>query len=156
MPGVLDASVKVNRAFEAGAMAVGVQVEIVEVPGYMPRRNDENFNKIFEENLNILVGPEHVQHLGHMGGCSDFGDVQHLVPALHPFIGGMIGGGHASDFAVQDPEMAYVTAAKSMAMTAIDLLANGCEKLLELKKDFVPVYKNREEYLAAWAQLMGE
>ena len=40
--------------------------------------------------------------------------------------------------------------------TAIDLLANGCEKLLELKKDFVPVYKNREEYLAAWAQLMGE
>ena len=68
----------------------------------------------------------------------------------------MIGGGHASDFAVQDPEMAYVTAAKSMAMTAIDLLANGCEKLLELKKDFVPVYKNREEYLAAWAQLMGE
>ena len=156
MPGVLDASVKVNRAFEAGAMAVGAQVEIIEVPGYMPRRNDENFNKIFEENLNILVGPEHVQHHGHMGGCSDFGDVQHLVPAINPYIGGMTGGGHASDFAVEDPEMAYIIAAKSMAMTAIDLLANDCEKLLALKKDFVPVYKNREEYLAAWAQLMGE
>jgi len=68
----------------------------------------------------------------------------------------MTGGGHASDFAVEDPEMAYIIAAKSMAMTAIDLLANGCEKLQELKKDFIPVYKNREEYLAAWAQLMGE
>ena len=156
MTGVLDASTKVNRGFTAGAMAIGAEIEIIEVPGYMPRRNDENFNKIFEENLNILVGADHVQHLGHMGGCSDFGDVQHIIPAIHPYIGGCCGGGHASDFGVADPEMAYVTAAKSMAMTAIDLLANGCEKLNELKENFAPVYKNREEYLAAWAQLMGE
>ena len=79
-----------------------------------------------------------------------------IIPAIHPYIGGCCGGGHASDFGVADPEMAYVTAAKSMAMTAIDLLANGCEKLNALKENFVPVYKNREEYLAAWAQLMGE
>ena len=48
----------------------------------------------------------------------------------------------------------YITAAKSMAMTAIDLLANGAEKALEIKRNFVPVYKNREEYLAAWSELM--
>ena len=154
MPGVLDASRKVNRALEAGAMAVGAQVEIVEIPGYMPRRNDQMFNDVFEKNLDILVGPEHVRHYQHMGGCSDFGDVQHIIPAIHPYIGGAVGGGHASDYLVADPELMYITAAKSMAMTAIDLLANGAEKALEIKRNFVPVYKNREEYLAAWSELM--
>ena len=154
MEAVLDGSRKVNRSLEAGAMAVGAQVEIVEVPGYMPRRNDPQFNDVFEQNLNELVGPERVQHFKHMGGCSDFGDVQHIIPAVHPYIGGMIGGGHASDYQVQDPYLAYIIAAKSMAMTAVDLLANGAKTALKIKKDFVPVYKDREEYLAAWAELM--
>ena len=42
---VLDASAKVDRALQAGAMAVGAQVEIVEIPGYMPRRNDPAFKQ---------------------------------------------------------------------------------------------------------------
>ena len=154
MPGVLDASKKVNRALQAGAMAVGAQVEIVEIPGYMPRRNDPSFNDVFEANLNALVGADHVAHFDHMGGCSDFGDVQHIIPAIHPYIGGMVGGGHASDYQVQDPEMAYIVAAKSMAMTAIDLLADGAETALGIKRGFVPVYKDRDAWLAAWAELM--
>ena len=50
--------------------------------------------------------------------------------------------------------MLYLVAAKAMAMTAIDLLANGAEKALEIKQNFTPVYANKEEYLAAWEELM--
>ena len=50
--------------------------------------------------------------------------------------------------------LAYIIAAKSMAMTAIDLLADGAETALRIKRDFVPVYKDRDAWLAAWAELM--
>ena len=55
---------------------------------------------------------------------------------------------------IEDPELLYIVAAKTMAMTAIDLLANGAEKALDIKKNFKPVYANKEEYLAAWEELM--
>ncbi|MGM9639541.1 MAG: hypothetical protein ACI3XT_08130, partial [Butyricicoccaceae bacterium] len=116
--------------------------------------NDPAFNDVFEANLNTLVGADHVAHFDHMGGCSDFGDVQHIIPAIHPYIGGMVGGGHSSDYQVQDPDMAYIIAAKSMAMTAIDLLSDGAKTALRIKRDFVPVYKDRDAWLAAWAELM--
>lgn len=154
MAGVLDASKKVNRALEAGAMAVGAKVEIKEIPGYMPRMNDKMMNDIFEQNLIELVGKDHIVHMGHNTGSSDFGDVMHLVPAIHPYIGGAVGGGHSSEYQVADPELMYIVAAKSMAMTAIDLLADGAEKALEVVKNYTPVYKSKEEYLDAWEQLI--
>ncbi|MEA4920432.1 MAG: amidohydrolase [Clostridiaceae bacterium] len=154
MAGVLDASKKVNRALEAGAMAVGAKVEIKEIPGYMPRMNDKMMNDTFEANLVELVGKDHIAHMGHNTGSSDFGDIMHLVPAIHPYIGGSVGGAHSSEYQVANPELMYIVAAKSMAMTAIDLLANGAEKALEVVKNYTPVYKNKEEYLAAWQQLM--
>ncbi|HBK85211.1 MAG TPA: amidohydrolase, partial [Firmicutes bacterium] len=37
MPAILDASKKVNRALKAGALAVGAEVDIIEIPGFLPR-----------------------------------------------------------------------------------------------------------------------
>ena len=154
MASVLDASKKVNRSFEAGAMAVGAEVEIVDIPGYMPRINNEQMNELFAANCAELVGAENVGYSAHGTGSSDYGDIQHLVPGIHPYVGGAIGTEHGSDYAIQDREMLYLVAAKAMAMTAVDLLANGAEKALEIKKNFTPVYANKEEYLAAWEELM--
>ncbi len=33
---MIDANEKVNRALIAGAMAVGAEIEITELPGYLP------------------------------------------------------------------------------------------------------------------------
>ena len=154
MASVLDASKKVNRSFEAGAMAVGAEVEIVDIPGYMPRINNEQMNELFAANCAELVGAENVGYSAHGTGSSDYGDIQHLVPGIHPYVGGAAGTEHGSDYVIQDRELLYLVAAKAMAMTAIDLLANGAEKALEIKKNFTPVYANKEEYLAAWEELM--
>ena len=154
MPSVLDASKKVNRALEAGAMAVGAQVDIVEIPGYMPRINNKAMNELFAANCAELIGAENCTYTEHSTGSSDYGDIQHLVPGIHPYVGGAIGVEHGSSYMIQKPELLYIVAAKAMAMTTIDLLANGAEKALEIKKNFKPVYANKEEYLAAWEELM--
>ena len=109
---------------------------------------------IFDDYEYCSPGAENVGYAAHGTGSSDYGDIQHLVPGIHPYVGGAIGTEHGSDYAIQDREMLYLVAAKAMAMTAIDLLANGAEKALEIKQNFTPVYANKEEYLAAWEELM--
>ena len=154
MDGVLDASKKVNRALKAGADAVGAQVVIQEIPGYMPRMNNKRMNELFEANVTPLVGADHVINNGHSTGSSDFGDIMHLMPGIHPYIGGAVGRGHSSDYQIADPEMFYIVPAKAMAMTAIDLLWDGAAEAKAIVDAYEPVYKNKEEYLAAWEELM--
>ena len=46
-----------------------------------------------------------------------------------------------------DKQAAYIQPAKLMAMTVIDLLADGAEGALAIKRDFIPKM-TKEEYLA--------
>ena len=62
-------------------------------------------------------------------------------------IGGFRGSLHSKDFSVADRVSAYVTPAKLMTLTVIDLLAYKAEKALEIKKSFTPKM-TKEEYLA--------
>lgn len=151
MEAVLDASQKVNRALRAGAMAVGAEVEIVELPGFLPRINDPLLTEAFRANLESLVGKEAVTTGGHGTGSSDIGDVMHIMPAIHPYIAGMKGRGHTKDYEVADPVLAYVIPAKVLAMTVIDLLAEEAELGLKVKQQSCAMTK--EEYLAMWEKL---
>ena len=56
------------------------------------------------------------------------------------------------NYCVGNPEYIYLNAAKGMACTAIDLLANGAEKALYVKENFKP-FMTKEEYLTKWCQL---
>ena len=125
---LVDNSAKVDRCFKAGAMAVGAQVQITNIPGYMPLRNDPSIQELFQRNAIELVGKSgvKVRPPGHNGGGStDMGDLSQLIPVVHPYCGGTTGTGHGADYLVQDYEQAVVTPAKAMAMTVIDLLAEG-------------------------------
>ena len=153
MEGVTDASQKVNRALRAGADAFGAKIDIKEIPGYMPRFNHKVMNGLFEANITSVVGEENVTNNGHTTGSSDFGDIMHLMPAIHPYIGGAKGVGHSSDYQVEDPEMFYIAPTKAMAMTTIDLLFDDAAVAKEIIAEHVPVYKNKEEYLAAWEEI---
>jgi hypothetical protein len=53
------------------------------------------------------------------------GDVSHLMPAIHPYVGGASGLGHGADYVIEDYGLAVITAAKALAGTTIDLLAEG-------------------------------
>jgi hypothetical protein len=54
---------------------------------------------------------------------------------------------HGKDFAVTDPEHSYINAAKAMAMTTIDLLAEGAVKARRLLEGYQPAM-GKAEYLA--------
>ncbi len=120
-----DASLKVDRALKAGALALGATVEITSVPGYLPLANDRELAALFKRNAVALVGEEHVVQVGHRSGSTDMGDLTQIMPALHPYTGGAVGTGHGRDYRIADPEQGYINGAKAMAMTVIDLLADG-------------------------------
>ncbi len=124
---IMDANVKVDRALKAGAMAVGGDVVIQTIPGYLPLRQNSAMSDVFKANAHQLVGEENTGYVRHRGGSTDMGDISHLMPAIHPYVGGATGIGHGADYVVQDYGLAVITAAKALACTAIDLLADGAE-----------------------------
>ncbi len=153
--GILNANAKVNRALFAGALAVGAEVRIDEIPGYMPLLNCEAMDAVFKSNLLTLVPENEVICGGEFGGSFDFGDLSHLMPTLHPFTGGVVGDLHTRNFKVTDPETAYVIPAKLMAMTIIDLLADNAEVGNKIISEFKPAM-TKEEYFKFQDKVSGE
>jgi amidohydrolase len=144
---IVDAARKVDRAFKAGALALGARVEIETLPGYMPMTCDATMTRFFRETAAELVGAEHYRRIGHRTGSTDMGDLSMVMPVLHPYVGGATGSGHGADYAIVDAALAYVTQAKALAAMAIDMLADGARGAREvLKGARVPM--TREQYLA--------
>ncbi len=144
--GMLDSNTKVNRALKAGAMAVGAEIEITEIPGYLPILRYENMDEIFKGNLEELGLAGKIVEGGDFTGSFDFGDVSHLMPTLHPMIGGIKGSLHTREFQIIDEDLAYIVPAKAMAMTVVDLLFDGAKDAKGILADFKPVM-TKDEYL---------
>lgn len=154
IPGILKANEKVNRSLKAGAMAIGAEVEIQEIPGYLPLLNEPALDQLFEQNAGELVAAEAISSGGDFTGSFDFGDVSHLMPTLHPFIAGVTGDLHTREFANTDPELAYIVPAKAMAMTIVDLLFEGAETAKQIIGEFQPEM-TKQEYLAYLESVSG-
>ena len=122
---ILDASRKVDRALRAGALALGARVEIETLAGYLPLDCDTTMARFFRATAAGLVGEEHCRQAGHRTGCTDMGDLSQVMPVLHPYVGGVRGGGHGADWEIVDKPLAYVVPAKALAAMAVDLLADG-------------------------------
>jgi len=125
MDAIMDANKKVDRALRAGAMAVGASVNIQTIPGYMPLDQDKNLSEVFQANAESLVGADNVGYVAHRTGSTDMGDISQLMPTIHPYVGGASGLGHGADYVIEDYGLAVITAAKALAGTAIDLMADG-------------------------------
>jgi metal-dependent amidase/aminoacylase/carboxypeptidase family protein len=150
-----DANRKVNRALKAGALAIGAEVEIIDLPGYLPCLKDDGLDQIFAANAAALLGTGAIGQVGHLTASSDLGDVSHLMPALQPFIKAGKGNLHTEEFVVSDPQLAYVESAKGLALTAIDLLWDGAAEGLRIKENYRAKY-SKEEYLQLWGSLLQE
>lgn len=153
MPAVMDAAKKVDRALKAGAMAIGAEVEIETIPGYLPRTSDATMDALFRANAATLVGDDAIKVAEHSTGSTDMGDISAIMPSIHPHIGGAEGIGHSENYQITDPDLAYIVGAKSMAMTVIDLLYDGARAALEIKQNFTPLY-TKESYLKMWEELL--
>ena len=141
---IMDANQKVDRALRAGAMAMGAAVNIQTIPGYLPLMQNRRMAEVFEGNANALVGAENVAHIAHRTGSTDMGDVSYLMPVIHPYVGGATGIGHGADYVVQDYQLAVITAAKSMAATVIDLLADGAAEGRQVVANHRPEMTSRQ------------
>lgn len=152
---IMDANRKVDRALKAGALAVGAKVTIQTLPGYLPLNQDKDLASVFEANSVALVGRENVGYTGHRTGSTDMGDVSHLMPAIHPYVGGATGLGHGADYVVEDYNLSVVTAAKALAGTVVDLLADGAARAGDIIANHRPEM-SRDQYLAFMRKLASE
>ncbi len=149
---ILEASEKVDRALQAGAMALGAQCKIVNLPGYMCPFESEELKDAVYDNLKYVLGEENCHRNG-PGGSTDASDVSNIMPVVHMRIGGARGVGHGADYEIARPDLAVVAAAKIMACTAIDLLADGAAKAIEVKEKFVAPMTKEEYLTSGWCKL---
>lgn len=140
IPAIKDAAMKVDRSVRAGAMAVGADVEIETIPGYMPLRSNKTLAGIYEQNLKILHPDAVLRNSGHRASSTDMGDLSCVIPALHAYSSGVEGKFHSCEFHVADPVKACVEPAKVMAMCVVDLMTRE-----KIESDYT--FMSKEDYL---------
>jgi len=144
---------QVNRAIKGCAHALGAEVEIFDLPGYYPLMQNPEIGRLFTANT-LQTAPNALAEDGvPFGGSTDMGDITWLLPAIQPSINGFSGALHSSEFDVADENLAYILPAKILAMTVIDLLADGASCASGIKKSHPR--KTKEEFAAFWADMLG-
>ncbi len=144
---IVDANRKVDNALRGAAMAVGASVEIVTVPGYLPQTNNDAMARHWGDNAARLFGSGGFRRTAeHRTSSTDFGDVSHIMPAVHPYVNGAAGGGHTRNYLLVDKDSVYVKSAKLLAMTAIDLLHDNAAAARRILREDKP-RMTREAYL---------
>ena len=147
---IRDADKKVDRAFFAGARAIGAGCEITTLPGYLPTIPEEANEEVLKaakaaagENYKVV----NADTKRHSGGSTDVGDLAHIQPVLTFNTGGKVSGLHSVDFDIVDEELAYVVTAKIFALSAYRLLKDGAKAAKSVVSGYKPVY-TKEEYIS--------
>jgi amidohydrolase len=133
---------KVDRCFEAGALATGCELQIIDVEApYAEMRHDSEIAAVYQKNAEALgrtfrdFGPL----LQRWAGSTDMGNISLAMPAIHPMIGinSWPASNHQPEFteycATENADLAVLDGALAMAWTALDLAsADGLrDRLLE-------------------------
>lgn len=135
---------RVQKCFEAGALATGCTLEVHwGDTDYLDLKTNWPMAEMYERNA-VALGREFfpVKDLppGY-AGSTDMGNVSHRVPSIHPMLGVAPGGViiHNPEFtryaASEAGDQAVIDGAKSLAMTALDLMADPA-MLAQARADF--------------------
>ncbi len=146
IPAMMKAAEETDRAIRGAAMMVGADVEIKTTMGYQPFNQSHELGELFAESAAEFIGSGNIVRGVDMTGSSDIGDLSHLIPTVQPMVGGFTGQLHSKEFCSADDYTAYVLPAKIMALTAVRLMQNGCEKGKQIKRSFTPTM-TKEEYI---------
>lgn len=122
LPAMKDVNARINRALQAGAMALGAECDIHDLAGYLPMKPDENFRAVLRANAQKIFGPEFVTEGEHAAGSTDMGDVSHLMPVVHPWVGCVSGVLHGANYRLTDEKTAFTKTPQVLASTIVDLL----------------------------------
>ena len=133
---IVDGNQRVNRALKAGGDAVGATCVIHDLPGYLPMRDNPDMNNLLRANSESLFGAEQVRQRVHMTTSTDMGDVSHLMPVIHPWVGCIEGVLHSAEYNITVPDVAYIKTAQALAMTIVDLLYDEAQVAEEILENF--------------------
>lgn len=128
----------INRALKAGGDALGAQCAIHDLPGYLPLRPDAAFREVLRENAEAIFGAENVALEPHSAGSTDMGDVSHLMPVVHPWVGCAKGVLHGANYQLNNTDVAFEKTIEVLAMTIIDLLVDDAAKADAICRNFKP------------------
>ena len=129
MEGLAELNQRVQRCFEAGAVATGCELTTTPIsPDYADLRPDPAMLELYRANAEALgrVFPD-LPGGSPAGAATDMGNVSHAVPAIHPMLGldCLPAVNHQPEFtaACVTPaaDKAVLDGATAMARTAIDL-----------------------------------
>ena len=133
---------KVLNCFIGVATASGARLEYRWGDiSYAPLRNNLTLAQLFRQNMEILGRKMPLSDPSSSFGSTDFGNVSQLVPSIHPFvaIAPVEEGVHSAQFATAAISEAGIQglldAAKALAMTVVDLVANP-EIVVKVKDEF--------------------
>lgn len=145
MAALRQSNMKIDRALRAGAGAIGAEVSIQNMPGYLPMNNNSELNQIFKMNAEVLYGEDNVRKGKHEAGSTDTGDLSHIMPTIHPWIEAVSGALHSEDYSIENIDAAYIKPAQTLAMTIIDLLYGEGEVAENLIQTYQPLL-TKEQY----------
>ncbi|XP_063078701.1 peptidase M20 domain-containing protein 2-like [Engraulis encrasicolus] len=138
---------KAEMCFRAAAMATGCEVEVIFAKNeFHDLLRIPTLERLFEENGKAL-GMEFITDITGSEGSTDFGNVSHVVPGIHPnFYIGSEALNHTKEYTVaagaEAAQFYTLRTAKALAMTALDVLF--CPELMQsIKTEFSDVKKNK-------------
>ena len=146
---IADANRRVNRALSGAALSLGANIEIIDISGYAPNRNEQSMRELAKEAYELICpGETFVLNDVYSTGSTDMGDLSCVMPTIHPYAAGAAGKSHGNDYRIVDPEAACVTNAKwQLAMVKL-LLGNGAQRAKGIIENFEPRFASKEEYFA--------
>lgn len=135
---VKDACEKVDRAIRGAAYAIGCDVEIRDLGGYAPLRQDETISGLFADNSKAIFPEAPVITGVNMVGSTDMGDLSCVLPVIQPTIGGFTGAAHSKEFSSVDDDFTVIGTAKLLGTTAIDLLFGDKPLARTIRENYHP------------------
>lgn len=147
--GIAAANRRVNQALTGAALSLDNNIEITDIPGYAPLRNDQQMKQVVKEAAAIAM-PELPLYMDDSigSGSTDMGDLSCIMPVVHPYMPGAVGTTHGNDYYIQNPELACVTCAKWQLVMAALLLGDGAERAKKIVAEYKPLFAGKQEYLA--------
>jgi len=128
-----------EKSFRSGGSALGAKVRFKRLSGYLPLMCNPELNSLFTVNARQHIPENRVKTIDFFKASTDMGDITHLMPAIHPLVGGVDGALHAADFKMVDATAAIITPAKIVASTLIDLLSGNAAKMRSITGNYRPL-----------------
>ncbi len=146
---IRETNKNINRALCGAALSIGANVEINDIPGYAPFKNNEDLLAVAREALTLTFPEKTLHETGETNsGSTDMGDLGAVMPIMHPYAGGTIGCGHGKDYYIADPEQACIESAMWQVAMLTMLLEKDGSRARQVLDGYEPPFASKEEYCA--------